>query len=63
MFHNFQKHLITTLKLNIKMNKANLKRDLTVTLAQEMWKSFFESRYFSKKVLYFIFGVTTSSKD
>lgn len=63
MFHNFQKHLITTLKLNIKMNKANLKRDLTVTLAQEMWKSFLESRYFSKKVLYFIFGVTASSKD
>lgn len=57
MFHNFQKHLVTTLKMGIAINKHNSKNDPTVHLAQRMWRLFQKSNYYSKRILHFLFGV------
>jgi hypothetical protein len=57
VFLNFQKHLVTTLKMGISINKVNSKNDPTVHLAQRMWRLFQKSNYYSKRVLHFLFGV------
>jgi hypothetical protein len=42
--------------MGISVNKTNSKNDPTVHLAQRMWRLFQKSNYFSKKILYFLFG-------
>lgn len=61
MFQNFQKHLIITLKgvVNLPVNSKN---DPIIHLAQRMWRIFLDSRYYSKRILFFLFGVSTFRK-
>jgi hypothetical protein len=61
VFLNFQKHLVTTLRTRIRMKK-NLKNDPTVYLAHKMWSIFERSTYYSKRVLFFLFGVKWQSE-
>lgn len=62
LFHNFQKHLVVTLKGNIKL-KTSHKRDPVLNLAYKMWRIFTESHLFCKKILHFLFGVINLSPE
>lgn len=47
--------------MGISISKTNNKNDPTIHLAQRMWRLFQKSNYFSKRVLYFLFGVDGGS--
>lgn len=56
IFHNFQKHLVVTLRTAIRIRNVH-KRDPVMRLAFQMWQIFTDSHLACKKVLHFLFGV------
>jgi hypothetical protein len=62
IFHNFQKHLVVTLKSSIKF-KSSHKRDPVLNLAYKMWKVFTDSHLCCKKILHFLFGVVNLTPE
>lgn len=57
VFHNFQKHLVITLRQFIKIKKSNHKKE-PETVAMQLWDNFVkQSKVYTKNILQFVFGV------
>lgn len=59
IFHNFQKHLISTIKKYMNFSK-NRHSDLPESkVAFELWQGFMKTSSFNKRLLHIVFGVET----
>lgn len=55
-FHNFQKHLINTLKNSVKLKRIRNIETSRLRMAYELWEYFVSSSKCTKKLLYAILG-------
>lgn len=55
LFHNFQKHLVITLKKIVRI-KAKPEDGLVGKIAEEMWDIFLKSHLYTKTILHILYG-------
>jgi hypothetical protein len=60
VFHNFQKHLITLFKKQISIGDKNIRVSEHRDTVLALWKAFRKYKEANKKILYVIFGITST---
>jgi hypothetical protein len=55
-YHNYQKHLNTTLKHLLVFPSIEPEAPISVTVAHQLWKAFLQNQSPTKKILHFIFN-------